>query len=176
MKKLKLEKGFTMVELIVAMSVFSIAISLATGAFARAIKTQRILNNLMSVNSNASLTVEQMAREIRTGYNFGVSQDAGAECGNILTFVRSRDGATVSYKWNEERKSIDFQEGDGNFLPLTATNVFVQNLCFLKTESDPWRITFYLTLGSTDPRLRENILNFQTTISSRILPQVIQQQ
>lgn len=159
-----------MVELIVAMSIFSIAISLATGVFARALRTQRMLNHLMAVNSNASLVVEQMAREIRTGYDFTLSHNDSSDCDDILSFTRSRDGIPVSYKWNPERKSLDFKEGERIFFPLTASNVLVKRFCFLETETNPSRITLYFTIGSVNPQLADNVLNLETTISSRILP------
>jgi len=171
-----------MVELIVAMSVFSVAITLATGVFARALRTQRTLNHLMSVNSNASLVIEQLAREIRTGYNFSVSYDEGAECENILTFYRSRDNVKVSYKWNIEKNTIDFQkdfqEDGGVFSTLTASNILIKKFCFVRippqASDDPWRIMMHMAIGSTDPRISANPLNIQTTISSRILPSDIE--
>ena len=159
-----------MVELIVAMSVFSIAISLATGAFARALRTQRMLNHLMAVNSNASLAIEQMAREIRTGYDFTFSFNPGSDCNDILSFTRSRDSIPVSYKWNPEKKSLDFKEGERDFFPLTASNVLVKKFCLEETGTNPWRVTLYFTIGSINPQLAENVLNLQTTLSSRILP------
>ena len=57
--------GFTLVELLVAIGVFSILISVAVGTFARALRTQRQTAALIAANSNASLVLEQMAREIR---------------------------------------------------------------------------------------------------------------
>ncbi len=170
--------GFTMVELIVAMSVFSVAITMASGVFVRALRTQRMLNNLMSVNSNASLVIEQLAREIRTGHTFEVSSDGGADCDNILTFNRSADNTLVSYKWNTEKNSIDFKkEGETDFSALTASNILVKKFCFVKIQAetkDPWRIMMHMAIGSTNPQLKNNFLNIQTTISSRVLPSDIQ--
>lgn len=167
-----------MVELIVAMSVFSVAITLATGVFARALRAQRALNHLMSVNSNASLVIEQLAREIRTGYNFSVSHDESMECENILTFNRSRDNILVSYKWNIEKNTIEFKKADeGDFSALTASDILIKKFCFIKIQpetQDPWRIMMHMVIGSTDPRLSANQLNIQTTISSRILPNDIE--
>lgn len=157
--------GFTMVELIVAISVFSVAISLVTGAFVRTLKTQRILNHLMAVNSNASLVIEQMMREIRTGYNFSVVPNC-----DELIFTRSRDNRLVSYKWNAQNFSIEIDNGAG-FKPLTASNVAVRSLCFTLVGgvADPPRITMTLKVGSTEQQIAENVLNLQTTVSGRIL-------
>lgn len=63
-------KGFTLVELLVAMGIFTIVISIATGGFISSLRTQRQVASLISAQSNASLVLEQMAREIRTGFLF----------------------------------------------------------------------------------------------------------
>jgi prepilin-type N-terminal cleavage/methylation domain-containing protein len=63
-------KGFTLVEVLVAMGIFVIVIAIATGGFVNSLRTQRQVASLISAQSNASLVLEQMAREIRTGFLF----------------------------------------------------------------------------------------------------------
>src|SRR3990172_10872392 len=77
-------KGFTMIELIVAMGIFLILIAAATRGLVEALRTQRAIVALMAANDNASSVLEQMAREIRVGYNFqtNTSEDE-------LTFVNA---------------------------------------------------------------------------------------
>ena len=57
-------------ELVVAMTLFIIVVSIATGAFIHALKDQRDIRRLTSANSNISQALEIMAREVRTGENF----------------------------------------------------------------------------------------------------------
>src|SRR3989344_9647798 len=89
-------KGFTMIELIVAMGIFLILISAATSVFVQALRTQRAIVALMAANDNASLVLEQMAREIRVGYNFqtNVSEDE-------LTFVNAYNELVI-YRLNNQ--------------------------------------------------------------------------
>jgi prepilin-type N-terminal cleavage/methylation domain-containing protein len=174
-----MRKGFTLTELVVAMGVFLVAVTLAVGGFIRALKTQRIVNHLMSVNSNASIVLEQMVREFRTGHTATTTTFQSSLCSSgadILEFINSK-GNKVTYK--AEDGAIKKQECRGsdctniNFLPLTAANVYVQRLCFIKTQTssgDPWRITFLLKISSPNPELQSNVINLQTTVSSRILP------
>ena len=69
--KLKINnKGFTIVELLIAMSIFIILTSITAGGFINVLRNQRIVVALMAANDNMGLTIEQIAREIRTGYNF----------------------------------------------------------------------------------------------------------
>lgn len=167
-----------------AMGVFAAAMTFAVGAFTQALKTQRIVNHLMSVNSNASLAIEQIAREIRTGYNFGYN-DKVTDCFNVgwteLKFKNHR-GDVVVYKQNNnaiERgvcrptvKDCSLQ-ANFDFASLTASNVMINNLCFITTKidkCDPWRITLLFKSGSARSELASNALDIQTTISARILP------
>lgn len=183
MKKveLKTNKGFTLVELIVAMSIFLVAIVIIVGVFVRSLRTQRIVNHLMAVNSNTSLVIEQMAREIRTSYEFKLNP-AGSACvggqREELEFTNSK-GNKVFY--HEEGGAIAREECAGedctssSFEPLTASNITVDRLCFLNTgnpnnNKDPWRVTIFLTVDSSNPQLAGNIINFQTTVGARILP------
>jgi prepilin-type N-terminal cleavage/methylation domain-containing protein len=174
-----MKKAFTLVELMVAISVFSVAVTLATGAFVRAIKTQRILTHLMSVNSNSSLVIEQLAREMRTGYNFSLARANSPDCDDLITFTRSSNGVQVSYRWSGvQSHSIEKSTGEnGSFVSITASNVSVNRLCFIKNQllpEDPWRITILATLGPTDVQVAKNVFNLQTTISSRLLPNEVQ--
>jgi prepilin-type N-terminal cleavage/methylation domain-containing protein len=62
--------GFTLVELLVAIALFSIVVVIASSGFVSALRTQRQVASLISTQSNMTLVLEQMAREVRTGYLF----------------------------------------------------------------------------------------------------------
>jgi prepilin-type N-terminal cleavage/methylation domain-containing protein len=65
-----MKKGFTLIELLVTVGLFTIIITIAVGGFTDAIRTQRQVSSLIAAQSNVSLALEQMARQIRTGYLF----------------------------------------------------------------------------------------------------------
>ncbi len=65
-----MRKGFTIVEFLVSATLFITIMAIAVGGFSRALHTQREVSVLLSAQSNASLALEQMAREMRTGYLF----------------------------------------------------------------------------------------------------------
>ena len=64
-------------ELLVAVALFSILMSIAAGGFVRALRSEREVSAMMAAESNVNLALEQMAREMRTGYLF--CHDPGAD-------------------------------------------------------------------------------------------------
>lgn len=160
-------KGFTIVELLVAISLFVIAVSVAVGGFVRALRTQRQLISLISANSNASLAIEQMAREMRTGSGFQCVNGT-LDC-TILSFTNA-NGEKVTYSEDELSQTLARTVGNGPPNPLTAANVRIVGLGFHIFQSAgnfPPRLTVTLGVGVKDAELQGNITNIQTTVSSR---------
>jgi prepilin-type N-terminal cleavage/methylation domain-containing protein len=165
------QNGFTLIELLVAMSLFVIIVTIAVGSFISAMRTQRALVALMAVNDNASLAIEQMAREIRTGTDFPTS---GAACNNLdnLTFTNYL-GNSVKYSVNKGALVKD--DGTSLLVPITASNVNVKklNFCVLnRAGSNPPRITILLevAVSSTSAIGVQGVAtDLQTTISARNL-------
>jgi len=150
--------GFTMIELLVAMSLFVIVISIASGIFVYSLRTQKALVDLLAINDNASLVIEQMAREIRVGNTFSGG-------GAALNFINAL-GEAVTYSLS-----------DGAILrktqPITGSNVKVENLQFVLSGegvgAPQTRVTIILKVGSRSPRLEGFTTDIQTTISPREL-------
>ncbi len=168
-QNLKPDKGFTIVELLVAMSLFVVLIGITTGGFIRALRTQRLTVALMAANDNANLTLEQMAREIRTGYNFNKVSDTELQfvnANNIVVFYRLNEGAI-------ERGTEDvFLQR--TYRKITADNVkiiyFKINLLGNNSgDSYPPRITISLSVGIASKYFENVSTDIQTTISSRVL-------
>lgn len=177
--KYKKEGGYTLAELVVAMSIFILASTLISGLFVRSIQTQRQSNHLTTINSDASFIIERMNREVREGYTF-TSPDANQSCAdgssNRLEFIRNINGneTTVSYTLDNENNDITRQEGEGSTpQPINSAQTSINDLCFILTQptsEDPWRITVTMEIGSDDPNVNYTS-NVQTTISSRSLPE-----
>lgn len=170
-KKIKKDNGFTLVEFIVAMSVFVILLTIATGIFVKSIQAQRDVVNRLAVISNAGLALEQMSREIRTGHNFSL-------VGSVLEF-KNKDGNNVTYKNVDSMVERTVLTVSGsNVFYLTSPKVKVEDLLFTLKQSatndkpekcNPQKITISLKVGSDNLDDRDNMI-LQTTISSRVLP------
>ncbi|GEM_PF-856566 len=180
------QDGFTVTELIVAMGVFIVLVTIAVGVFVNTVRNQRRLTMLMSVNNNAGNVLEQIAREVRTGYRFceeeflGGSNPSGP-CyfeNDFLTFTNYR-GALVTYEYDEASGSITrLEEGNVDAVPLTAAEVEVSYLSFLVRQygdgaedmCNPWRITITMGVVPRGSALSAQEVRLQTTVSSRVLP------
>lgn len=176
----KRKAGFTVAELLVAIGVFGVAVSIAVGAYVGAIRTQRAANYLMSVNSGVSIVIEQMMREIRTSHSVAVN--ASAPCSNPgqykeLEAVNTSRGNKVMYRWNEVSQSIERKECNGvdcsasSFETLTTPDTSVKKLCFLiQNQTRAPRVSLVLTVAPSKQNLNDNEVKLQTTISPRVLP------
>lgn len=166
------EEGFTLAELIVAMSIFIIATAVISGIFIRTVKTQRQTNQLMTINSDAGLIMERITREVREGYDFVEPASSGV-CSTNLVFSREIEGSQREISYRLNNNDIERKQGSsGSFGVLNSPNHSVNDLCFLKTQGtadDPWRITIIMRTGSTDPNI-DYSSDIQSTVTARVLP------
>jgi hypothetical protein len=142
----------------VAMSLFVIVVGIASGTFVHSLRTQRNVVGLMAANDNASLTLEQMTREIRTGSAF-------SSTGSALHFT------------NYEHEPVSYTLAGGSIVRngtfLTARNVLVKYLSFVVRGEEAGdgrstRVTIMMGVSSRG-RLESLVTRLQTTVSARIL-------
>lgn len=70
-KKIKQKtRGFTLIEMIVSLGLFSVVIVVAIGALLTMVNADKQLQSEQSVMSNLAFALDSMTREIRTGTNF----------------------------------------------------------------------------------------------------------
>lgn len=167
---LKNNKGFTMVELLVAIASFVIIVSIAVGGFSGALRSQRQSIALLNANYNSSLVLEQMAREIRTGTNFCINQSIA--CSESQLVFTNAYGQNVVYRLNNFgiEKSID----GGTFKKITADDVVVDYLKFILNgqtfgDGKQTRITILIGIKSKESSVAGSVVNLQTTVSPRVL-------
>ena len=182
-KNLKFQKAFTLVELVMAMSIFVILVSIAVGGFINILRNQRLAIALMSVDDNMSLSMEQMAREIRTGYNFIKISDEEFQfvnANNRIVWYRLSNGAIERVMESVSLEKIP-QKITADNVKIVKFNVGIcgKNLspdltlesCGTGGNSYPPRITLSFTITSAEPDIEKLKIftNIQTTISSRVL-------
>ncbi|MDP2741591.1 MAG: type II secretion system protein [bacterium] len=168
----KNSRGFTLIELMVSLGIFSVVMLIATDGFIRSLKTERQASAFSFVNSNLSSVIEQMAKEIRTGKNFCAN---GILCSSSsqLSFVNANN-KTVTYCLENSsiKKNIGVDCSPGQ--EITGENVSVQYLNFIisgnqNNDGLPPRITILVGASSKNKSASFYNVNLQTTVSSRII-------
>lgn len=167
--------GFGLAETVIAIGLFAVIVSIAVGGFSRALRSQRQAAALLLANSNISITIEQMAREMRTGYGFlpggTISQ---------VSFVNAR-AKKVYYRLNAEaieRAAVceACVANESDYQKITADNVSVKYLGFVVDGHQSYasgdrrqpRITISIGVAAKDLDLAGNTINIQTTVSPRL--------
>ena len=170
--------GFTLVELLIAIGLFSIVITIAMGGFVRALRSQRQVVALIAANSNVSLVMEQMSREMRTGYYFcETTLTTPCDPTNLnISFLNGKGENVVYYLENSPSGNgrIFRAVNGGQGSQLTADNVNIRNLKFnlFGGVSDPNYPARVVIRASVSPagnsfNVSDVVTNIQTTVSTR---------
>ena len=99
---LKNKRGFTLVELIVSVGLFTVVVTIAMTAYLRLISIDRKTRALNDVVTNLSFVVDSMERSIRTGTDYNAGDSGGANfqfgTGGVNKFSFTNDaGKRVTY-------------------------------------------------------------------------------
>jgi prepilin-type N-terminal cleavage/methylation domain-containing protein len=171
-----MRKGFTLIETVIAIGLFSIIISIAIGGFVNALHIQKELAELIAAQSNASEAIEQMTREIRTGYLFCTTPNNSGgnvvpndvckgsasavttfatgpwKVEGVLDFFNANSDEVTYHLKNNALYKYDGTGADATDTPVTGDNVSVKYLNFYlqgNAEGDHWypRITMMIGIA-----------------------------
>ena len=186
-----LKEGFTLVELIVAIGIFSVVVLGVTDLMLTTFKTQAKAIAVKEVIDNGRFTLELMTRELRTATNVVRTETPPTNCPrNGLQYTSYNQGAP-------EERFYYWEDTDGNGSPdaimrvamasagsvncasappqqFTSPGVIVGNWILNIAGNNPSpadgqpRITIGFGIHSRDPRYwAETTLDIQTTIVPR---------
>jgi prepilin-type N-terminal cleavage/methylation domain-containing protein len=184
--------GFTLLELLVAMVIFSIIAIAFIALFLSAINEQRKILNMNNLINSASYSLEYMDRAIRmarkdvsassecvgveTGYKYNFGINTPADTIRFLNFNNKCWEFSKSGDQGDQlvvRKSNDTKSsGLGVAETLTPADLVVKNVSFNvagdgQAEDKQPKVTINLIMDTKDSPVQEKI--FQTTISQRNL-------
>lgn len=182
-RKTKNNGGYTLVELLVAMTVFIILITMILSIFTQGLRSHRSLISIMNVSNNSFLAMEQMMREIRVGVHFKDSVGGNCPPGFFpsLSFFSYEDGDTMrEVEYRLENDAIIKEVGPEKVELTSRRNLKVENFCFRRVQGgqhtndlcNPWRITVLMEVRS-DRWGSDHKASIQNTVSSRILPKEV---
>lgn len=151
MKKRKLHEGFTLVEMLVSLALFSVVITIGIGSLLTMVDANAKAQALYSSTTNLSFALDSMTRELRTGRHYYCDtrsasdssvpsdHDDTRDCsaGNFITFTRERDGAQYGYRLKDG--ALEQYEG-GRWIEMTSTrDVTIDNFSLNVNGSDTYQ-------------------------------------
>ncbi len=189
MKYVKKQQGFTLVELIVAMSLFSIIVVVISGIFMQTVKFQKIVANRAAAIDNLGLAMEEMARGVRTGVLFDQLNLDGSLVERVLLTFTDYRGQAITYSLGLEnnrnrvmKKVISNDPNDPNQenygpLPITSSNIEITDLKFILHgknkasggQGDPNNIPPRITISMTAKGIYSEPFTLQTTVGARLI-------
>jgi prepilin-type N-terminal cleavage/methylation domain-containing protein len=178
------KQGFTLVEMIVSIGLFTIVLFIATSAFLTVVNADRKSRNVRITADNLNLALEDMQRRVRTGSNYwcgagGDSSPSVQDCpGSDTTFsFTEQDGTRTTYTLGG---TIIKRKTATGSIDVTAPEIVINNLKFLVqgsaigpgsggTDKNQPSVVIMLTGSITDaahPSLSESF-NIQTMVTQR---------
>ena len=176
MKKTTLNnRGFTLMELLVAMTVFLVVIGLSSGIFLQTLKSQRTITRFSESMNNATLSLEQIAREVRTGFDFSGTGNIDSlrfrnGYGNYVAYSLIDNGINENGSIGrcERPQSTGCQITDlSDFELIVSPDVDIKNLVFyVQNDADRPPLVTVVAEVAID---QDATLTLQTSVSARIL-------
>ncbi len=143
-------KGFTLIEMLVSVAIFSIVMVMALGALLALSSADRKAETLKSGVDNLTFALDSMSRAIRTGQNYDCGNQtstAPTDCpsgSNYFTFLSSngvqtyyqldiaQDGTSLCGQTQLPYGCIERKlTSGGTWIPITSPDLIVQNSGFL---------------------------------------------
>lgn len=178
-KTFKLKKGFTLVEMIIATSLFIVVVTVSMGAILSIFEANRSARASKTVMDNLNLALENMARTVRFGTNYHCGNPTGnlstpLDCPNGDTFLAVNfEGQTIVYRKNGT--SIQRSDNGGaTYTNITSPeNTVIEQLTFYTrgtaNDSQPYVLVVIKGYSGNPNKPTKSTFSIQTIMSQRKL-------
>jgi prepilin-type N-terminal cleavage/methylation domain-containing protein len=142
-----MKKGFTLIEVLVSVSIFTIVMLIATGSVFTIVEANKKTHSLKSVMTNLNFALESIARDMRVGTKY--TCDNVGDCQNGGTILRYKANRDVDgdgfYSPTDSNDQIEYSLGTSQYqgqilkriysngqpaFPITAQEINITNLKF----------------------------------------------
>lgn len=190
--------GFTLVEVLVSMSIFAIVVTMAVGTLLVLMDANAKAQSVQSVINNTSFVLDAMARDIRTGFYyycrntlpnniFNNNNRSTNDCaGGASNFVFTESGNSLTNGTGSNRIGYRLQGtkiqrhlgtgGAGSWSDVTAPDVTIKTLDFVVTgtsnlvsNSVSPMVTIYVEGEVIDTAQNVTAFELQTTVTQQAL-------
>ena len=182
------KRGFTLIEVLVSVSIFAIVMLIATGAVFSIVEANKKTHSLKSVMTNLNFALESIARDMRVGFSYTCNGGADCQAGGIVFNYkanRSVDG-DASYDSTDVNDRIEYSivnerlmkrvYGTGptatlGAVPITAEEIHILSMKFYligSAAADGKQPKVLITIeGYAGTGQTRSDFNIQTTVSQR---------
>lgn len=164
-KSHSLSGGFTLMEMIVSIALFSFVMLAATSVILSVVDANRKTQGLKTTINNLSLAIENMARNLRTGKDYQ-SADNDGTCpypGVNGVMFSDQYGNDTIYQLNTGAIQVwGGVSGMQDYFPITSSDISIDRLCFYIYGTDPndnIQPNIFITVGG--------VVNVSTAIGAK---------
>jgi prepilin-type N-terminal cleavage/methylation domain-containing protein len=127
-KNLNLKKGFTLIEMLVSLSIFSLVLIVALSAVITIMDLNRKAQTLSSSVNNLNLAVESIVRTIKTADPSTIDTGSGSSCSNEISMITD-SGKEVTYLVDSD--NVLYKKIDSNLQqPIVGYEIVINKVCF----------------------------------------------
>jgi prepilin-type N-terminal cleavage/methylation domain-containing protein len=187
------KRGFTLIEMMVAVGIFAIAMTIALGSLLALAESDRKAETFKSVINNLNFSLESMSRTIRTGSTYHcdassvpltIARDCAATGATSVAFQAADstqgtvayclgNGSTCSTTGTAILRSVN----GGTYASITSPEVVITSLLFYVTGAaeapstiQP-KVTILITgrvLSAPNSTVKQTTFNLQTSVTQRL--------
>jgi prepilin-type N-terminal cleavage/methylation domain-containing protein len=195
-KRKMLAQGFSLVELMVSLTIFAIVMTVSMGTLIVMIDANAKAQALYQAMTNISFATDSITRNLRTANTYYCStswsflwpsNSATADCsgggGKGIVFTRERDSLRTGYRLNMDSSSDNYQsieqrEGTGEWFSITSDDIKITSFDLtvvgtddLYTDDDNVQPRIFLLISGYVDNGLDTATDFtiQTNVTQRIL-------
>jgi prepilin-type N-terminal cleavage/methylation domain-containing protein len=167
-------KGFTLLEMLVSIGIFSVVIISSIAVLISIGEGQQKASNIQNIQDNVRFMLELMTKELRQGKTYTGGGCAGDSCTSMV-FINDAGESTGYCLQNSVVRRISQSVSCANGSPMTSNDVIITRLTFYLVgeaagiaDGQP-RVTIVISGKSASAQAElESTFNLQTTITQRI--------
>ncbi len=136
LKKQKNNNGFTLIEMLVSVALFTIVLTIAIGAILTIIDANRKSQTLTLVMNNLNFAMESMTRSIKTANPSNTGDDRiRVDGGNTKLTLTDQEGRRIIYEFDEDAEKITKEVDSGTEVPIVSDDVVIEDAKFYLSSS-----------------------------------------
>jgi prepilin-type N-terminal cleavage/methylation domain-containing protein len=141
-----MNRGFTLIEIMVSITIFLVVLTVSMGAVLNIFESNRKAQAMRTIMGNLNFAVESMAREMRFGTNYHCLSSGQPPVpstplvctngGSIIGFIAMDGTSTVTYRKSVSsgtNGNIEKRVNNGTYGAVTAPELIIEDLRFYVT-------------------------------------------